>query len=183
MTGQLFMVVGPSGVGKDTLIDAALLECKHVTRVRRVVTRATDAGGEDITSVTQQKFDEMNARGDFAFSWQAHGLSYGVPSSIHAMLEYKLSVLFNGSRKMIDQAVEAFPDLIILSIEADQDVLRNRLLARGRETTQDIERRLQRASLPVPDAPNVRRILNNGSLEQATQYMIKVLNHEGQNVQ
>ena len=51
MAGQLFMVVGPSGVGKDTLIDAGLLECRHISRIKRVVTRNLDAGGEDILSL------------------------------------------------------------------------------------------------------------------------------------
>ena len=180
MAGQLFMVVGPSGVGKDTLIDAALLECSHISRIKRVVTRNLDAGGEDITSVSREQFDKMEARGAFAFSWHSHALSYGIPKEIHTMLEAGQSLIFNGSRNLIDTVIKAVPKIKILSIEADIETLRRRLVARGRETAGDIERRLDRASFGVADGPNVTRILNNASLDEATKVLIKALSLQGE---
>lgn len=175
MTGQLFIVVGPSGVGKDTLLDAALVGCRNVRRVRRVVTRPASAGGEDIVSVTTDEFSRMQARGDFALSWDAHGLSYGISIEIDAMLSAGQSVVFNGSRTELDIAKKTYPDLKILSIEVDHDILRGRLIARGRETLDDIEQRLERAKIGVPTGPNVVRILNNGSLDQAVSEVIIAL--------
>tara|TARA_S200000501_G_C20590117_1_gene641182 strand:+ start:31 stop:579 length:549 start_codon:yes stop_codon:yes gene_type:complete len=181
MAGQLFMVVGPSGVGKDTLIDAALLECSHISRIKRVVTRNLAAGGEDITSVSREQFDKMEARGDFAFSWHSHALSYGIPKEIHIMLEAGQSLIFNGSRSFIDTVTKAVPTVKILSIEADIELLKERLVTRGRETAGDIERRLDRASVGVADGPNVTRILNNASLNQSAKVLIKVLSLQGEN--
>ncbi len=177
MTGQLFAIVGPSGVGKDTLLDAALEQCSNVQRVRRVVTRPSAAGGEDIISVTPDEFVQMQTRGDFALSWNAHGLSYGISNEIDTMLTAGRSVVFNGSRTALDIAAQAYPDLKILSIEADHDILRERLIARGRETLEDIEQRLERAKISAPTGPNVVRILNNGSLEQAVGETILALTH------
>ena len=114
MAGQLFMVVGPSGVGKDTLIDAALLECSHISRIKRVVTRNLDAGGEDIKSVSREHFDKMEARGDFAFSWHSHALSYWITNEIHTMLAACQSLIFYGSRRRIDMVVTAVPSNKIL---------------------------------------------------------------------
>jgi len=176
MRGQLFAVVGPSGAGKDTLLDAALLKCRNVTRVRRVVTRPSAAGGEDIISVTPEEFAQMRARGEFALSWDAHGLSYGISSKINGMLASGQTVVFNGSRTALDVAERAYHTLKILSIEADHEILRARLIARGRESLEDIERRLERAKISAPTGPNVVRIVNNGCLEQAVRETIIALN-------
>ena len=175
MTGQLFIVVGPSGVGKDTLLDAALVGCRNVRRVRRVVTRPASAGGEDIVSGKTDKVWRMKGGGGVAVTWEGKGLWCGVSKEIDAMLSAGQSVVFNGSRTELDIAKKTYPDLKILSIEADHDILRGRLIARGRETLDDIEHRLERAKIGVPTGPNVVRILNNGSLDQAVSEVIIAL--------
>ena len=54
-------------------------------------------------------------------------------------------------------------------------------MARGLETSWDIERRLDRASVGVADGPNVTRILNNASFNQSAKVLIKVLCLQGEN--
>ena len=75
---MLVLVVGPSGAGKDTLLAAARRALSDDPRfhfVRRVITRAAEAGGEAHEAVTEAEF----AARDFALLWQAHGLRYGIP--------------------------------------------------------------------------------------------------------
>ncbi len=79
MAGMLIPVVGPSGAGKDTLIDAARLARPDIFFPVRVVTRPVSAGGEVFQAAGPDAFDSMANNGDFAFHWQAHGLSYGIP--------------------------------------------------------------------------------------------------------
>ena len=78
---MIFAVVGPSGAGKDTLIQGALAARPDLRLVRRVITRPTDAGGEDFEGVTEDDFAARRRAGDFALHWQAHGLSYGIPKA------------------------------------------------------------------------------------------------------
>ncbi len=77
--GRLFIVVGPSGAGKDTLIAGAKVLRPDLHWARRVITRAEVAGGEPFEGVSLEEFNTRRDAGEFALHWQAHGLSYGVP--------------------------------------------------------------------------------------------------------
>jgi len=176
--GRLFAVVGPSGAGKDTLMQAAAAQMPGLALARRVITRPSAAGGEDFEGVTAPVFQRRAAAGDFALSWQAHGLRYGVPIGIEADLEAGRVVLFNGSRAILGTAMARYPDLRVLHITAPADVLAERLAARGRETAGDIERRLQRADYDLPGGLNVVTIDNSGALADAVARLIAALQPE-----
>lgn len=77
--GKVIAIVGPSGVGKDSVIEALLAAAPNLQRVRRVITRPDGAGAEDFERVSVEEFRRMEDRGAFALSWVAHGLRYGVP--------------------------------------------------------------------------------------------------------
>lgn len=162
-----FAVVGPSGVGKDTVMEAVRAADPTVVLVRRVITRPAEAGGEAFDSVDRATFETMKAGGLFALDWEAHGLAYGIPASIHDDLNAGRPVLFNGSRAMLSEAARVFPGLRVLSITAQDNVLASRLRARGRETEAEIAQRLERARLPLPSGLRVTVIDNSGALDHA----------------
>jgi ribose 1,5-bisphosphokinase len=165
MMGQLFAVVGPSGAGKDTLIEAARQARPDLLIVRRVITRPEAMGGEDFEGVTEAQFATRKARGEFALDWRAHGLRYGVPAIQIAERLAGRDVLFNGSRAALDAAAVIFPDLVVIRVTAPSTVLMERLLARGRETRDEIAARVQRASYEVPAGLRVIDVSNDGPLE------------------
>ena len=72
-------------------------------------------------------------------------------------------MLVNGSRGALAAALAAFPALTVVRISAPSGVLADRLLARGRETREEIIARLDRASYALPDGTRVVDIHNDGS--------------------
>jgi ribose 1,5-bisphosphokinase len=178
MPGRIFAVVGPSGAGKDTLIEAARRARPDLHIVRRVITRPPEAGGEPYEAVTAEEFARRKAAGEFVLDWEAHGLSYGIPTSVERAMSEGRDVIFNGSRAMLGPAWETFPGLTVIHVTASIPVLADRLASRGRETKDEIARRLTRASYEIPYGIGVRVVENNGTLESAVAAFLDALQPE-----
>ncbi|HSF64485.1 MAG TPA: phosphonate metabolism protein/1,5-bisphosphokinase (PRPP-forming) PhnN [Paracoccaceae bacterium] len=172
---MIFAVVGPSGAGKDTLIAGAMRARPDLRLVRRVVTRPSEAGGEDFEGVTPAEFVARKARGDFALDWQAHGLSYGIP---RAQVQGPGDVIFNGSRAALPAAQAAFADLRVILVTAPDAVLAERLAARGREDAADIRARLARAAFRLPDGISAVTVLNDASPQDGIARLLAALQPE-----
>ena len=156
---MLILVVGPSGAGKDTLLEGARKALPEARFVRRAITRPAEAGGEEHEALTEAEFMQRS----FALQWRAHGLRYGIPADIADDLALGRVVIANVSRGAIAEAASRFPVLTI-EIAAPPDVLAARLSARGRETAADVAARLARA-VALPDGVPVVRVMNDGSVE------------------
>lgn len=176
--GRIFTVVGPSGVGKDTLMAAAAARRPDLYIVRRVITRAADAGGEPFQPVSEAEFARMKEQGAFALDWQAHGLSYGIPAEIDAALDEGRDVIFNGSRGVLADALRRYPGLRVILMSAQPATLAARLAARGRESAEEVAARLGRAGYAVPEGVDMVEISNDGALEEAVEALLDVLQPE-----
>ena len=168
-SGVLIAVVGPSGVGKDSLLSGARERLPHVHFMRRTITRPADAGGEHHLAVTPDEFRGLQERRKFLFHWEAHDLSYGIPIDAENLVVNGHTVVFNGSRHALAQQRDAWPDLRVIWVTADLDIRAERLARRGRETVLDIRNRLATSGVEMPDDAIVVR--NDGSLETGVKQM------------
>lgn len=164
MTGRLIGVVGPSGVGKDTVMDAIAKAEPRIKLVRRVITRAPELGGEDYDAVTVPDFEAMVANGAFCLHWGAHGLFYGIRAEVRDQVQSGAVLLVNLSRRVLPEAEAAFPSFVALNLTAKPETLAARLAGRGRENEEEILRRLARADLALPQGVNAVNISNDGPL-------------------
>ncbi|WP_076999972.1 phosphonate metabolism protein/1,5-bisphosphokinase (PRPP-forming) PhnN [Variovorax sp. KK3] len=175
MSERLVYVMGPSGAGKDSLI--AWLQ-EHLPPhlplhlARRTITRPTRQGDEAHHSVSEQAFALLHQAQAFALDWQANGLRYGVRHDEIEPLHRGHWVLVNGSRAYLPQALLKFPQLTVVHVTASIDVLRQRLAARGRETPEWVEARVQRAMVFQPPA-NAIEVRNDGALAEAGAQLVR----------
>lgn len=175
MPGRLIAVVGPSGVGKDSVMRGIHEVLPQTHLVRRVITRAPDLGGEVYDAVTVPQFQAMAENGAFVVHWGAHGLHYGIPVSVRYQLNKGTDCLANFSRKALLAGADAFAHFLVLNITATPETLASRLAARGRETPEDIAKRLAQADKSLPDGLDVITLSNDGDLSQTVARAVTAL--------
>ena len=178
--GIFIAVVGPSGAGKDTLIRMArdMLRSRpagtETLFARRVVTRPADASLEDHDTLDEAAFAAAKSAGKFAVTWTAHGLNYGLPAEVDVAIAAGGVVVANGSRAALAAMMEHFENLVVVQITAPREVLAERLVARGRETREDVDARLERATI-VAGIPGSIVIDNAGAPEDAARKLVAVI--------
>ena len=109
--GRLFLLVGNSGSGKDTLIRCVaerwVRECPALYTPRRYITRPSHPS-EPFISLERDAFARMRTRRSFFLDWVSYGIHYGLPGDISGYLEGGAFVLANVSREVIDRARERY---------------------------------------------------------------------------
>jgi ribose 1,5-bisphosphokinase len=170
--------MGPSGAGKDTLLAFARqrLYGSRVVFAHRYITRAADAGGENHVHLSHEEFGVRSDLGLFALQWSSHGMHYGIGIEIESWMARGMTVVVNGSREYLEQALTRYPSLTAVHIDAQPDVLAARLAARGRETLDEVRARLaRRVPFAVPPQVTLAMIDNSGALEEGGRALLDVL--------
>jgi thymidine phosphorylase len=178
MPGILFYVVGPSGSGKDTLIDgakASLAATGAFVFARRVITRPADSPGEAHEATDEADFARRRDAGEFLLAWKAHGLRYGLPRDLLEALEAGRHVVANGSRAVAADLARRVPHLVILEVWAPPETLQARIAARGREAGQAVAERLARRTPDLPADIPVIRVANDGAPAEGVQRFVTAL--------
>ncbi|KZE31687.1 phosphonate metabolism protein/1,5-bisphosphokinase (PRPP-forming) PhnN [Crenobacter luteus] len=176
MSARLWYVVGPSGAGKDTLINLARARLAGSTTLfaHRYITRPADAGGENHVALSPAEFDAREAGGCFALTWRRHALAYGVGVEVEAWLAAGFDVVVNGSRAALPAARARFPSLVPVFVTASPAVLAQRLARRGREDAAAIAQRLAEAGAFTPP-DDARVIVNDGVPEAGGDALLRLL--------
>jgi ribose 1,5-bisphosphokinase len=167
--GLFVAIVGPSGAGKDALIQglsARLGEAGGVFCVRRVVTRRADPF-EDHETLEENEFLLARQRGCFALSWAAHGLHYGAPCEVDARIARGDAVVCNVSRAVVADVRRRYPRSLVVLVTARPETLAARLAARGREGSAERRERLDRAFAQEAAFEPDAIIDNDGALADA----------------
>lgn len=176
--GALVVILGPSGVGKDTLIGLAaktLAGSGDVFFVRRAITRPAHAQSEDFVAMSDQDFDRALDDGEFCFSWAANGLRYGLPRAMAAHLDNGGVAVVNGSRAAFAGMRGTFRNVHVVEITAEPRVIAARLKARGRESDDEIAARIARAAALARDFEPSLIIDNSGAAELAADELVAFL--------
>lgn len=146
--GLLFVVSGPSGAGKDTLVDALRLRMPRLRYSVSATTRTPRPGeldGEHYFFLTRDEFESRREEDGFLEWREYNGNLYGTPR------DYVTKTLAAGYDLIMKPEVNgalaiksAFADAVLIFLVPDRiSHLRERLLARRTETNEEIARRLE----------------------------------------
>lgn len=176
--GRLLYLMGASGSGKDSLLDALRQHLPaDVTVAHRYITRPADSGCENHIALSEAEFVQRRQQGLFALEWHAHQCRYGVGIEIDTWMQLGCHVVVNGSRAHLEKARQRYGQrLMPVCLQVSDDVLAGRLAQRGREDATQIACRLQRAreydnALPA----GCHRLNNDGALQDTLQQLLAIL--------
>jgi len=176
MTGGIAYVMGPSGVGKDTLLATARvsLEGKPVLFAHRYITRAVRAD-ENFISLSAAEFELRLRRDLFAMHWRAHGAAYGIGREIELWQRAGCLVVVSGSRAHFLAKLAHDPRVTPILVTAPPDVVAGRLRTRGREDEASIAERLARTKTFAIAHSRLIEIRNDGPVADAARHLTEAL--------
>lgn len=176
-TGAFVAVVGPSGVGKDTVLShlrAHIDACDGFVFPKRIVTRTSDSS-EELDEIDKREFETRKAAGAFALSWSAHGLDYAIPRAVQTEIAAGKIAVANISREVIGQARQRFRRSFVVLVSAPVETRAQRIASRGREEERDIRARLERIVSSFSEADADLIVDNSGSPEDAARTLLDFL--------
>ena len=170
MSKKIVLIIGASGVGKDSLIREAKksLGCE-LNFVQRYITREPDVN-EDNIYLDNFSFSELKNTGFFLSTWTAHSNQYGIAKD---SIETGLNII-SISRSTIYDFEKEYDRVYTINITIPDDELRLRLEARGRETKEEIDARMNRTYETIK-ANRLINFENTESLATSSLYFISLL--------
>src|SRR5687767_12542939 len=138
---QLYYIIGASGSGKDSVMNfakAKLNGARSILFAHRYITRVPDAKTENHIYLTHHEFRSRLKANLFAMNWKSHNQLYGIGKEINYWMYQGFTVIVNGSREYLPEAIEKYKNLKPILIETSPEVLLKRLKERGRENEKEI---------------------------------------------
>jgi len=172
--GEVFIFVGPSGVGKTTLANLLMAWDPNIKPVPSHTTReqrTTETEGIDYYFIEPWEFSLMETRGDFLAYSTVYENSYGTSKAlVYEKLRKGHDVLLVLDYKGLQDTLEVLPDAVSIFIAPPaQHVLEQRLKARGTDSFEVVQKRLAIAANELKKARNLRHLVINDCLECALQ--------------
>jgi guanylate kinase len=177
--GVLYIVSAPSGAGKTGLVKALLKADPAIRLSVSYTTRAPRPGetdGRDYHFISRQRFEMMEADGEFLEHAGVYGNFYGTSkSSIWRDLNAGHDILLEIDWQGAAQVKQHFPQAAsIFILPPSFSALRTRLKGRGQDSEEVIERRLAAAAHDVAHADEFDYIIVNDDFDHALQDLIAI---------
>jgi guanylate kinase len=180
---KVFVITGPSGVGKGTLIRGLLERVPQLELSVSATTRKPRAGerdGIDYHFLTPEEFEQHVTAGDFLEHATYSGNRYGtLRSEVERRLKEGRPVVLEIELQGARQVRQAMPDAVAVFIAPpSRDALRARLIGRGTDTPEQVDERMRTAERELEAQPEFSHVVVNDRLEQATDQLVAIVRTE-----
>jgi guanylate kinase len=184
LTGKVFVITGPSGVGKGTLIRTLLERVPELELAVSATTRAPRPGEEDGTHyhfLDDVEFDRRVVEGDFLEHAEYSGRRYGtLRSELDKRTAEGASVVLEIEVQGARQVADTMPDAVRIFIAPpSEETLRTRLIGRGTDTPEQIEARLQVAKAELAASDEFAHVVPNDRLDDAADRLEQIVRGAG----
>ena len=184
--GRLFVVSGPSGAGKGTIIRAALERRPDILFSISATTRGPRPGerdGVDYHFISEARFRAMIEAGEFLEWAEVYGALYGTPRApVEEALEQGQDVLLELDIQGAIAVKDAIPEAVLVFVEPpSMEALADRLRARGTEDADALARRIEAAYEEVKTGRRYDHIIVNDQVEKAVGEFLRIL--EGHDIE
>ena len=177
---KVFVITGPSGVGKGTLIRGLLERIPELELSVSATTRPPRPGerdGVDYHFLTPEEFDRALANGEFVEHATYSGNRYGtlraeLERRLRAGLPVVLEIEVQGARQVRDAMPEA--EAVFIA-PPSREALRARLIGRGTDPPEQVDARLRRAEEELDAQSEFQHVVVNDRLEEATQELAEIV--------
>ena len=178
--GNLFVLSGPSGAGKGTLVKRVLQRVPDAWVSVSATTRQPRPGevdGRDYFFLDQPRFDELVSQGGFLEWAHVHGNSYGtLRSRVQDRIDQGSQVILEIDVQGAFQVKEAMPEAHLIFIEPPSlEELERRLRGRGTETEEVICNRMKTAEVELARKMEYDVQVVNDELESATEELVSYI--------
>jgi guanylate kinase len=178
--GRVFVITGPSGVGKGTLIRSLLQRVPQLQLSVSATTRTPRPGeqhGVDYWFLSDADFDERVAAGDFVEHADYSGRRYGtLRSELDRRTEAGVPVVLEIELQGARQVRESMPEAVQIFIAPpSEEALRARLVGRGTDDREQIEARLRTAERELAAQHEFAHVVCNDRLEDAVAALERIV--------
>ena len=172
MKGKLFVVSGPSGVGKNTLLNVILDSGEKVQYSVSATSRPIRPGevdGKSYYFVTRERFEQLIAENALLEYAEYVGNYYGTPlGPIREAIENGVDVVMDVDVVGALKIKKRLPEAVLVFVTAPSfDIIRKRLIHRGDVAPGLMEERLERAKWECSQAKHYEYIVVNDDLKTA----------------
>ncbi len=182
MTGKLFVISGPAGAGKGTLLGRAIARIDNAWVSISATTRAprgTEVDGIEYFFLTKDQFEQRIEQDGFVEYAYVHGNYYGTPLApikehVAAGDAVFLEIDVQGAFQVRDK-VEGCK--LIFIAPPSMEILEQRLRDRATDSEDSIRLRLANAAGELAQADSYDRVIINDDLEKATNELVEVIKY------